>query len=55
MAKTKVLRHKHLTQRPIIFDESLIEELQSYIYLGQRVSLVETDMGKEINRQIQVR
>ena len=51
MAKTKVLRNKHVTQRPIIVEGSEIEEVQSYIYLGQRVSPVETDMGNEINRE----
>ena len=42
MAKTKVLRNKHVTQRPVIVEGSVIGEVQSYIYLGQRVSLVET-------------
>ena len=53
MAKTKVLRNKHVTQRPVIVERSEIEEVKSYIYLGQRVSLLETDMGNEINRRIQ--
>ena len=50
MAKTKVLRNKHVTQRPVIVGGSVIEEVQSYIRLGPRVSLVETDMAIEINR-----
>ena len=53
MAKTIVLRNKHVTQRPVIVEGSEIEEVQSNIYLGQRVSLVDTDMGNEINRRIQ--
>ena len=53
MPKTKVLRDKHVTQRPVIVGGSVIKEVQSYIYLGQRESLVETDMGNEINRRIQ--
>ena len=53
MAQTKVLRNKYVTQRPVIVDGSIIEEVQSYIYLRQRVSLVETDMGNETNRRIQ--
>ena len=53
MVKTKVLRIKHVIQRPVIVGGSVIEEAQSYMYLEQRVSLVETDMGNEINRQIQ--
>ena len=32
---------------------SVIEEAQSYIYLGQKVTLVKTDVGNEINRRIQ--
>ena len=43
--KTKVLRNRHVTQRPVIVKGSVVEEVQSYIYLGQRVSLVETVMG----------
>ena len=54
VAKTKVLHYKHVTQRPVIFVEgSVIEEVQSYIYLAERVSLVETDMAYEINSRIQ--
>ena len=48
-----MLRNKHVTQRPVILEGSVIEEVQSYIYLGQRVSLVETDMGNKINGRIQ--
>ena len=48
-----VLRYKHVTHRPVIVGRSVIEEVQSYIYLGQRVSLLETDMANEINRRIQ--
>ena len=51
--KTKVLRNKHATQTPVIVQGSVIEEVQRYIYLGQRVNLVETDMGNGINRRIQ--
>ena len=53
ICKTKVLRNKHVTRRPVIVEGSVIEDVQSYIYLGQRVSLAETDMGNEINRRIQ--
>ena len=38
---------------PVFFEGSEIEEVQSYIYLGLRVSLVETDTENEINRGIQ--
>ena len=31
MTKTKVLRNKHVTQRPVIVKGSEIEEVQSYI------------------------
>ena len=52
MAKAKEDRNKHVTQRPVIVEGSVIEEGESYIYEGQRVSLVKTDMGNEINRRI---
>ena len=45
--------NKHVTQRPVIVGGNVIEEVQSYIYLGQRVSLLETGMANEINRRIQ--
>ena len=43
------LCNTHAAQRPVFVEGSVIEEVQSYIYLGQRVSLVETDMRNEIN------
>ena len=52
MAKTKVFRNKHVTQRPVIVEGSVIKEVESYIYLGQRVQLAETDMENEINRRV---
>ena len=53
MARAKVLRNQHATQRPVFVEGSEIEEVQSYIYLGERVSLVEIDMANEIHRRIQ--
>ena len=35
MAKTKALRNKHVTQRPVIIQGSVIEEVQSYKYLSK--------------------
>ena len=53
-----VLRNKHVTQRSVIVEGSVIEEVKSYIhvyciYLGQRVGRVEIDVGNEINSGIQ--
>ena len=36
MAKTKVLRNKYVTQRPVTVEGSVVEEVHSYIYLGQK-------------------
>ena len=36
MAKTKVLRNKLVTQRPVIVEGSEIEEVQSYIYIWDK-------------------
>ena len=44
MVKTKVLRNKYVTQRLVTVEGSVIEEVQRYIYLGQRVNLGETDI-----------
>ena len=42
MAKTKLLRNKYVTQRPVFVEGSVVEEVQSYIhvhvhlYLGEK-------------------
>ena len=51
IAKTEALRNKHVTQRPIIVEGSVFEKVQSYIYLGQRASVVERDMANEVNSE----
>ena len=42
-----------MTQRRVTVEGSVIEEEESYIHLGQRVSPVEINMGMEIIRRIQ--
>ena len=44
MNKTKVLRNKHVDQKQVIVEGNIIEETESYIYLGQKVSLIETNI-----------
>ena len=53
MNKTKVLRNKHVDQKQVIVEGKIIEGTESYIYLGQKVSLIETNIESEINRRIQ--
>ena len=53
MSKTKILRNKHVDQRQVLIQGNKIEEAHSYIYLGQRISLMETDIESEVNRRIQ--
>ena len=36
MAKSKVLHNKHVTQRPVIAEGSITEEVQSYVYIRDK-------------------
>ena len=52
MEKTKVLRNKHTDSYAVKMDGNEIEEVESYIYLGQKISLKEGGMSSEIDRRI---
>ena len=51
--KTKMMRNAHTNNGRLMVDNHEIQEVQSYIYLGQRLSLQEKDMNQEISRRIQ--
>ena len=51
--KTKLMRNTNTASAPLKVDNQMIEEVESYISLGQRISLQEKDMDKEISRRIQ--
>ena len=53
MNKTTVLCNKHVHQRLVIVEGSVLEEVQSYVYQGQMISLAPTDFETEINELIQ--
>ena len=53
MDKTKILSNAHATPGIVKVEEYEIEQVNSYIYLGQRESLREKDQEGEINRRIQ--
>ena len=50
--KTKILRNSHATQDVVRIGGNVIEEVDSYIYLGQRISLQSKGMSSEIDRRI---
>ena len=55
MTKTKILKNEHVIHvpHPVVINDTEIEQVDSYIYLGQRVSLVDKAIDKEISRRIQ--
>ena len=55
MSKINVHCNKQADQRQIFLEGSVPEEVQSYIYLGQRIRLAETKTESRINRRIQAR
>ena len=52
--KTKIMCNKHAedTNRKITIDNNEIEEVDHYIYLGQRISMETASKEQEINRRI---
>ena len=52
--KTKIMRNKHAedTNRKITIDSNEIEEVNHYIYLGQRISMETASKEQEIKRRI---
>ena len=52
--KTKIMRNKHaeVTNRKITIDSNEIEEVNHYIYLGQRISMETASKEQEIKRRI---
>ena len=52
MEKTKILRNPHATQAIVRIGGNVIEEVDSYVYLGQRISLQSKGMNSEVNRRI---
>ena len=50
--KTKIMRNKHAedTNRKITIDSNEIEEVNHYIYLGQRISMETASKEQEIKR-----
>ena len=48
MAKTKILKNEYVIPHPVLINDTEIEQVDSYIYLGQRVSLVDKAIDKEL-------
>jgi hypothetical protein len=53
MEKTKILKNQYVIPHSVFINDTEIEQVDSYIYLGQRVSLVDKAIDKEIARRIQ--
>ena len=54
MQKTKIVRNLHVPHRTISVNGIQIEEVEEYIYLGQRFSLKEKSQEQEIKRRIKL-
>ena len=52
MEETKILCNPHATQAIVRIGGKVIEEVDSYVYLGQRISLQSKGMNSEVNRRI---
>ena len=53
MEKTKILRNPHAAQGAVRIGNTVIEEVGSYVYLGQKISLQTKDMVSEVTRRTQ--
>ena len=53
MDKTKIVKNDLVAPRIVKIQDKEIEEVDNYIYLGQRISLLDKNMQKEISRRIQ--
>ena len=54
MEKTKIMCNAHVVPTPISVESSVLEVVDSYVYLGQVVQLGRSDFQKEANRRIQL-
>ena len=54
MDKTKIMCNAHVVPTPISVENSVLEVVDSYVYLGQVVQLGRSDFQKEANRRIQL-
>ena len=54
MDKTKIMSNAHVVPTPISVENSVLEVVDSYVYLGQVVQLGRSDFQKEANRRIQL-
>jgi hypothetical protein len=53
MEKTKLLRNPYARHGNVKIGNTTIEEVGSYVYLGQTISLQNRDMSSEVSRRIQ--
>ncbi|KAI8424369.1 hypothetical protein MSG28_002896 [Choristoneura fumiferana] len=54
MDKTKVMSNVHVVPTPVIVDDSALELVDDYVYLGQTVQLGRSNFEKEITRRIRL-
>ncbi|PZC74016.1 hypothetical protein B5X24_HaOG208430 [Helicoverpa armigera] len=54
MDKTKIMSNVHVQPTPVSVGSSVLEVVDSYIYLGQVVQLGRSNFEKEVNRRIQL-
>ena len=54
MSKTKIMCNAHVSLHPVIVENSALEIVDEYIYLGHMVQLGRSNFEKEVNRRIQL-
>ena len=54
MDKTKVMYNVHVVPTPLSVGNTVLEVVDSYVYLGQTVALGKSNFKKEVNRRIQL-
>jgi hypothetical protein len=52
MGKTKIMAGPTATSKPVKLNGTLLEQVDEYIYLGQRFSLIDKNQDNEIRRRI---
>ncbi|CAH2265287.1 jg19802 [Pararge aegeria aegeria] len=54
MSKTKIMSNAHVPLQPVIVENTALEIVDEYVYLGHTIQLGRSNFEKEVNRRIQL-
>ncbi|CAH2266632.1 jg19819 [Pararge aegeria aegeria] len=54
MSKTKIMSNAHVPLQPVIVENTALEIVDEYVYLGHTIQLGRSHFEKEVNRRIQL-